>query len=98
MADNKRNILDDTLSFGLGILFESKDKVEEVVDRMVQRGEVEKEKREDVVNEYVEKGKIEKEKFEEAVDERIKEFITNNVNEDILRRIVNEELDKRENK
>lgn len=83
--------IDKVLHFGMGLFAYSKEKVQELVDDMVERGEVQKENASKVVDDLVEKGKQERVVVEEYLDEKFKkkDFAT----KDDIRRIIREELD-----
>lgn len=91
----KDNLFKDTFNFGMGVFSYSKEKVQKIVDEMVDRGEVEKDKAQDLVDDMVQKGKEERKNIEEKIDERIKLALDKYFDDDRIRRIVNEELDKR---
>lgn len=83
--------LDKVLHFGIGLFAYSKEKVQDLVDDMVARGEVQKENASKVVDDLVERGKKERVVVEDYLDEKLrkKDFAT----KDDIRKIIREELD-----
>lgn len=64
-------LLDDILSASLGLLFYGKEKAEELVDLLVEKGEMQRDEASKLVNRMVEKGKAEKERYQEQIHEKI---------------------------
>lgn len=91
----KDKLIKDTLNFGMGVFSYSKEKVQKIVDEMVARGEVEKDKAQDLVDDMVQRGKEERKSIEDKIDERIKLALDKYLDDERIRKIVNEELDKR---
>lgn len=87
-------LFDDTLHFGLGLFAYSKDKVEELVDEMVARGEVAAKDAKPVVDDLIQRGQEERKEwaglFKETLQDTVDfdEFPT----KDEIREIVREEL------
>lgn len=80
-------MLDDIFSATVGFMYLSKEKAEELIDYLVDKGEMQREDARKVVDRLVEKGKEETNKYREQVkekyDQAVKEkFITK---EDFLR-------------
>lgn len=61
-----------TLSLGLGVLLASKDKVEEVVNELVKKGEIGQEDGKKLINELIEKGKAGMEELEVKIEKIVK--------------------------
>ncbi len=70
-------ILEDLLSASLGLLLYSKEKAEELIDILVDKGEMQRDEARKLVNRMMEKGKAEKEQIRQKVDAAFKDrFIT----------------------
>lgn len=67
-----QELLKKTLSLGLGALLASKDKVEEVVNELVKKGEIGQEDGKKLINELIEKGKAGMEELEVKIEKIVK--------------------------
>jgi len=67
-----QNILKKALSLGLGALLVSKDKIEDVVNELVKRGELGQEEGKNLVNELIEKGEASMNELEVKVEKIVK--------------------------
>lgn len=64
-------ILEDFFSTSLGLLLYSKEKAEEFIDFLVEKGEMQRDEAGKMVNRLVEKGKEEKERYQEQIHQKI---------------------------
>lgn len=64
-------VLEDFFSASLGLLFYSKEKAEEFIDFLVEKGEMQRDDASKMVNRMVEKGKAEKERYQEQIHQKI---------------------------
>jgi polyhydroxyalkanoate synthesis regulator phasin len=69
------DILRKTYLFGLGLASMTKEKVEEVVDDLVQKGEVTEKDRGDIMSDLWTKAKEEQQRLSETVRENVKHYI-----------------------
>jgi len=67
-----QNILKKMLSLGLGALLVSKDKIEDVVNELVKRGELGQEEGKNLVNELIEKGESGMNELEVKIEKIVK--------------------------
>lgn len=79
--------IDDIFSASLGLLYHSKEKAEEFIDFLVEKGEMQRDEAGKLVQRLVEKGKSDKERYQKQIHEKInltikEKFITK---EDISR-------------
>ncbi|MDO5719020.1 MAG: hypothetical protein Q4P34_08555 [Tissierellia bacterium] len=89
-----KKIIDDTINFGLGLFHYSKDKIEQLVDEMVDRGEVAKEDAKNLIDDLVSKGEKEKLELTKIVKDNIKNSIdmSQYVRKDEIKSIIRDEL------
>lgn len=66
------NILERSINLGLGMFSYSKEKIEELVDELVEKGDVSKKDAKSLVNDLVKRGKEQREEFKMIIKE---EFI-----------------------
>jgi len=92
------NIFEDTLNFGFGLFAYSKEKIEEAVEKMVDKGSIAKKDAAGFVAELTKKGETEREELKKIIDERIKSAAdtfnhsVRPMTEDDVRRVIREEL------
>ncbi len=87
-------MLDDFVSATLGLLILSKEKAEEFIDMLVEKGEMQRDDAQKVLNRMVEKGKGEKDRFKEQL-QQLKEKMETSWNQKFVSR---EELERVERK
>lgn len=63
-------MFDEILSAGVGLLVYSKEKAEQFIDLLVEKGEMQQEEARKLVNRLVEKGREEKERYQEQMKEK----------------------------
>ena len=71
MNDN----LNKLLLLGIGTLAMTKDKVEEIVDELVSKGEVAKNESSELINEFLNKGEKTKEELKKLIKDEIAKFL-----------------------
>ncbi len=67
-----QDLLKKALSLGLGALLVSKDKIEDVVNELVKKGELGQEEGKNLVNELVEKGEASMNELEVKIEKIVK--------------------------
>ena len=93
------NFFEDSLNFGFGLFAYSKEKIEEAVEKMVEKGSVAKKDASSFVAELTKRGEAEREELKKVIDERIKkasDTFNNSVKpmtKDDVRAIIREELE-----
>lgn len=83
---------DKVINFGVGLFAFSKEKIEALVEDMVERGEVKKEEASQVVDDLVQKGEEQRNKMNVYIDEQIAEKTADFATKDDVRQIIREEL------
>lgn len=94
------NIFEDTVNFGFGVFAYSREKIEELVDKMVEKGEVAKKDASSFVSELVQKGDLERKELKRIIGEEMKnaaEFLKP-ITRDEIRQIIREEINKANSK
>ena len=94
------NMFDDTINLGFGLFAYSREKIEELVDRMVAKGEVAKKDASSFVSELIQKGEVQRKELKRVVDEQVKSTIETikPITRDEIRQIIREEIDKTSSK
>ncbi len=67
------NLLEKSISFGFGLFAYSKDKVEEVIDELVKRGEIAKKDAQEFAAEMIKKGEAQREEVKNIVRSEVSE-------------------------
>ncbi len=67
-----QDLLKKALSLGLGALLESKDKIEDVVNELVKKGELGQEEGKNLVDELIEKGEASMSEMEVKIEKIVK--------------------------
>lgn len=90
------NILEKPFNMGLGLFAYSREKIEKVVDELVNKGEVTRKDAQEVVSDLVKKGEEQREELKKFVRDEIKETVDlkDFVKTGDLRDIIREELAK----
>jgi polyhydroxyalkanoate synthesis regulator phasin len=90
------SILEDSISFGFGAFAYSRKKIEEIVEAMVQKGEVSKKDASSFVSELVQKGEAERKELKRIIGEELKNasVILKPITRDEIRQIIREEMSK----
>ncbi len=69
------NLLEKTLNFGLGLALYSKEKIEAMVDEMVEKGEVAKKDAREFAKNLVQKGEEQRTEFKKLVHDEIESVL-----------------------
>jgi len=72
-------VLDDFISASMGLFLYSKEKAEEFIDFLVEKGEMQREEAGKLVNRLMEKGKEEKERYQEQIQKKIETTVKEKV-------------------
>jgi len=94
------NILEDTVNFGFGLFAYSRDKLEEIVEKLVDNGKVEKKDAREFMKELVEKGDEQRREIKKYVKDEVNEAVSavnvrgEGITKEDIREIVREELAK----
>lgn len=93
------NIFEDSINFGFGVFAYSREKIEELVEAMVQKGEVAKKDASKFVSELVQKGESERKELHRIEGEELKKAMDTvdslrPVTKEDVRQIIREELNK----
>lgn len=70
-----KNFMEKLLLTGLGAVSLSKEKAEESVNELIERGKLEKGRKDEVIQELVNKGEEAKTKVEEIVDKKVEKVL-----------------------
>lgn len=82
MKKELKDILEQSMLFGMGVFDASKETVEAFVDDMLDRGRIQKDEADTLREEYRAKKEAEKVEMENAFKERIAEIVLNKIEED----------------
>ncbi len=82
MKKELKDILEQSMLFGMGVFDASKETVESFVDDMLDRGRIQKDEADTLREEYRAKKEAEKVEMENAFKERIAEIVLNKIEED----------------
>ncbi len=94
-------ILEDTINFGFGVFAYSREKIEELVEAAVQKGEVAKKDASAFVSELVKKGETERSELSRIIGDEVKKAVNTMdqlrpVSKEEVREIIREELKKQQ--
>ncbi|MEI6100738.1 MAG: hypothetical protein WCP73_02765 [Eubacteriales bacterium] len=97
------NIFEDTINFGFGVFAYSREKIEELVETMVQKGEVAKKDASSFVSELVQKGEAERKELHKIIGDEVKKAMDTvdglrPVTKEDVRQIIREEMKQAEAK
>ncbi len=95
-----KNFLEKSFDFGLGLLMYSREKVEELVEEMVNKGEIEKKEAQKFANDLVKKGEEQRDEFKSLVNGEVSKALNHIgvakkddlVSKDEISRIVREQV------
>jgi len=65
------NILERSINLGLGLFSYSREKIEEIVDELVEKGDVSKKDAQSLVSSLVKRGKEQREEFKKIIKEEL---------------------------
>mgnify|MGYP001374536560 CR=1 FL=1 len=72
---NFERLIKDSIDFGAGVFYYSKDRIQSFVDQMVERGEISRYEADDVFTKILEKGKTRREEIERISRESIEDYL-----------------------
>lgn len=72
---NFERLIKDSIDFGAGVFYYSKDRIQSFVDQMVERGEISRYEADDVFTKLLEKGKTQREEIERISRESIEDYL-----------------------
>jgi len=90
------SILEDTINLGFGLFAYSREKIEEIVEKMVQKGEVAKKDASSFVSELAAKGELERKELKKIIGDEVKEAveILKPITREEIRQIIRDEMGK----
>lgn len=93
------NILEDSINFGMGLFAYSREKIEEMVEKMVAKGEVQRKDAQSFASDLIKKGEAQREELKHMVNEEVRSTLSEigltadtRVTKDDIRAIIKEEL------
>ena len=87
-------ILDDAVLFGFGMFSYSREKIEEIVEKMVEKGKVAKTEASDFAKELIKKGEAEKDEIKKMLESEISKMSEKMpISREEIREIIREELE-----
>ncbi len=90
------SIFEDTINIGFGLFAYSREKIEEVVEKMVREGDVAKKDASSFVSELAAKGEMERKELKKIIGDEVKDAIEvlKPITRDEIRQIIREEMNK----
>lgn len=90
------SIFEDTINIGFGLFAYSREKLEEIVERMVQKGDVPKKDASSFVSELAAKGEMERKELKKIIGDEVKDAmeVVKPITRDEIRQIIREEMNK----
>ena len=93
------NIIEDGINFGMGLFAYSREKIEEMVEKMVAKGEVQRKDAQSFANDLIKKGEAQREERSRRVKGEVRETLQDigltadtRVTKDDIREIIREEI------
>lgn len=93
------NILEDSINFGMGLFSYSREKIEEMVEKMVAKGEVQRKDAQSFASDLIKKGEAQREELSRVVKDEVRSTLADVgltsdqcVTKDDIRSIIKEEL------
>ena len=93
------NIIEDGINFGMGLFAYSREKIEEMVEKMVAKGEVQRKDAQSFANDLIKKGEAQREELSRMVKGEVQETLQDigltadtRVTKDDIREIIREEI------
>jgi len=89
------NIFEDTLNFGMGLFAYSREKIEEMVEKLVEKGQVERTDARSLARELTEKGDAERKELKKMIQSELGDLglgKESRITKDDIREIIREEL------
>jgi polyhydroxyalkanoate synthesis regulator phasin len=93
------NIIEDGINFGMGLFAYSREKIEELVEKMVEKGEIQKKDAQSFASELVKKGDAQRKELHDLVTHEVRTSLQEiglasgcQITKDELRAIIREEI------
>jgi polyhydroxyalkanoate synthesis regulator phasin len=68
-------VFDKSINIGFGLISYSREKIEEVVDELVNKGEVSRKDAKDMVNDLLKRGEVQRDEFKKMIGDVIQEIL-----------------------
>jgi len=68
-------IFDKSINIGFGLISYSREKIEEVVDELVNKGEVSRKDAKDMVNDLLKRGEVQRDEFKKMIGDVVLEVV-----------------------
>lgn len=90
------SILEDTINLGFGLFAYSREKIEEMAEKMVQKGDLQKKDASSFVSELAAKGEMERKELKKIIGDEVREAVDvlKPVTREEIRQIIREEMGK----
>ena len=90
------NLLEDTINFGFGVFSYSRDKLEKIVEKLVDIGRVEKKDAHEFMQNLINKGEEQRKEIKKYIKEEVTDALSaaGRITKDDIREIIREELSK----
>jgi polyhydroxyalkanoate synthesis regulator phasin len=90
------SIFEDTINLGFGLFAYSREKIEEMVEKMVQKGEVAKKDASSFVSELTTKGEMERKELKKIIGDEIRDAmeVLKPITREEIRQIIRDEMNK----
>jgi polyhydroxyalkanoate synthesis regulator phasin len=91
------DVFDRIINAGFGMASYSREKIEEAVEKLVEKGEIAKEDAEKTINEIIEQGRKEKDKMKDMISKEIEKQLAkyDYVKKSEIENIISQELAKK---
>lgn len=91
------NFIEDSINFGMGLFAYSREKIEEIVEKMVEKGEVQRKDAQSFAADLIRKGEQQREDLHKMVKEEVQSVLNADksdccITKEELREIIREEL------
>ena len=93
------NIIEDSINFGMGLFAYSREKIEDLVEKMVAKGEVQRKDAQGFANDLIKKGEAQREEISRMVKDEVRTTLQDvgltadtRVTKEDIREIIKEEL------
>ena len=93
------NIIEDSINFGMGLFAYSREKIEELVEKMVAKGEVQRKDAESFAADLIKKGEMQREELSRMVKDEVRRTLQDigltqdaRLTKDDIRAVIREEL------
>ena len=93
------NIIEDGINFGMGLFAYSREKIEEIVEKMVEKGEVQRKDAQSFANDLIKKGDAQRKELHDIVTSEVRTSLRevgltsdDRITKDDLRAIIREEI------